>query len=154
PISPSYVNAVLASKPVGFWRFAPSQQATVANEIPDGSDLKVEGKLRLTTGSVKNSALDLRPGSDCLLVTEPLQHLGGKQFSVELWVKPSHIQWGGVLSLVSSEPAEDQAFYLELLGPRNLHNNTVAGKKYPGAVHILHRDPPNGARSSGTSCFS
>jgi hypothetical protein len=153
PISADYVNAVLASNPVGYWRFASDTGAVATNEIAGGEELRVEGKLRLT-GDTRNAALEFQPGASSYLVTPPLDRLNGNEFSVELWVKPSHAHWGGVLALVASEPAEEQAFYFELLGPRNRQNISLSGKKYPNTVHILHRDPPHSDSSAGVSCFS
>ena len=150
--SETYVHAVLASKPVGYWRFESLEGGVVPNEVAGGMPLKVVGDPRIT-GRVDNSSLEFQPGSNFYLISEPFDALAGKDYSIEFWLKPSHVQRCGILSLITNEAAENHAFYVELLGPRNAKEDLFS-PKHPGAFRFLFRDPPGGDPKSGTSCYS
>jgi Concanavalin A-like lectin/glucanases superfamily len=150
--STTYVNAVMASKPVGYWRFESLEGGVVPNEIAGGMALKVVGDPRIT-GRVDNSSLEFQPGSNCYLISEPFDALAGKDYSIEFWLKPSHVQRGGVLSLITNDVKENHAFYFELQGPPSQWNGPI-GSAHPATFRYLLRDPPGGDPSSGTSCFS
>jgi hypothetical protein len=153
PITPAYVNAVVASKPMDYWRFEERKGDLVSNEIVGGSELKIVGDVRFV-GSSSNRAIELgRPGSDGFLLSKnAIDRLVGPEYSVELWVKPSHLHDGSPISLATHLPSEERerhAFYLQLCGP---------SQKYPAnmrnRVRFLHRDPPSVSSATGTSCYS
>lgn len=163
PITRDYVDAVTESNPLGYWRFESQDNARVKNECSEGSDLRIVGNLRLTGDSLNNVADFNRLGSDCyLLSARPLDLLSNKdEYSIELWFKSSHVQWGGVASLITvpATPLEGHAFYLELQGTPNDVRSPVSPahfvKHYPGSVRFLHRNPPTDInREFGASCFS
>lgn len=160
PVSRAYVASVLASAPIGYWRFESIEGDMLPNEVASGLPLKVTGELRLQGDSKNRLAEFGRPGADeCFLMTpEPVNALAGKDsYSVELWIKPSHVHWAGLAALLANPTtnSEGHAFYLELQGPAADVFSPYEEVPHPGSVRFLHRDPPSEkGRKEGVSCFS
>jgi hypothetical protein len=154
PISPRYVESVRGSKPIGYWRFESAQEELFANEIDGAPELKQIGNLRLV-GDASNHVVELgRPGADGILLSQGTVKLdGAKEYSTEVWVKPSHLHNGSVMILMSdlmSGQNNRAAFYLHLLGSRP----ESFAKRYPSRIRYLHRNPPSADSTTGTSIFS
>jgi hypothetical protein len=155
PIAQSYVDMVLAAKPLNYWRFEEIEEGTVPDMIPDGTPLAVTGKLRLA-GDPSNLAAELGfPGSDCYLLSEsPIALPAGSNYSVEVWMKPSHLHDGSIACLLNDFMAADRkeavAFYLVL--QRSSRRNIPA--QPPQLIRYLHRDPPSSSSALGTDCYS
>ena len=154
PITQMYIDAVLASLPVAYWRFESNDNGIFKSDVHGGTDLKVVGKVRLS-GSA-NRVVDFgQSGSGSYLVSHDLfDVLAHTNYSIEVWVKPSHLHCGGVLSLLQEQP-ERHGAYLELQGARGgKGGRSPFADAYPGRVRFLHRDPPGRNAARGSSCFS
>jgi hypothetical protein len=152
PVTSNYVDAVMASKPISYWRFEKCKDSLVSNEISDGTDLKVvNGELHLGGDSSNRVAEFGRPGSESYLLSEKTLNLSpGTDYSVELWIKPSHIHDGSCVSMLVDESIgkkEKASLYMQTCG-FNRRNPIVERSR----IRFLHRDPPGS--SGGTSCFS
>jgi hypothetical protein len=148
------VKSVLASKPVGYWRFEACDSGGVDNEIEGGVRLKVVGNDLPLAGDSQNRTAELgRPGSDTFLLSpEPIGLPAGDEYSVEIWIKPSHTHDGNVLSLIadpSIDPKSRTAFCLQLWGSQQIYRANQRDR-----VRFLHRDPPGAASWTGTSRHS
>lgn len=156
PVGKAYVDAIRASSPVGYWRFESIDGGVVNNEISDRLDLQTVGNLRLV-GDATNRAVELgQSDSDGYLATvDPTDDFSRSDYSVEVWLRPSHVHIGVAVTLAGDSPKthdERPAFYLELQGSAN-HASSFSDM-YPGTIRFLNRDPPGRMRQSGTSCFS
>jgi hypothetical protein len=156
PITRKYVDSVLASKPVAYWRFESDENGLIDNEIENGGNLKIVGNLRLT-GGPDNFVAELgRPGSNGFLLSQETLNLPATtDYSTELWIKPSHVHNGSVMMFLSNldeGETNNAAFYLQLLNSKT--ESRSFNNRYPGRIRYLHRDPPGHDSSIGTSCFS
>jgi hypothetical protein len=164
PASSDYVDVVMKSKPVGYWRFEAQKDGRIPNEV-SSNELRIVGSVHFL-GDNANQMIELgRIGSEGYLVSsKPMNVLAGTNYSVEVWVKPSHSHRGGIASLVSSPHTDGSfavqsnlhAFSLELTGAQYSRALKVQGLKdvYRSRIRFLHRDPPGGDYNTGTSCFS
>jgi concanavalin A-like lectin/glucanase superfamily protein len=157
PVTKAYNDVVMNSQPVGYWRFESDAEKTVENTVKDGVPLKIFGDLRIS-GLSGNRCAEFRPGSDCYLEsTEPLNSIARKDYSVEVWVKPSHVHCGTVLALCGKRPrdsVEMNAFLLELQSTQRHQVRGAYGLTHPNTIRYLHRDPPSRDWTKGTSGFS
>lgn len=153
PITDSYQEAVLASKPISYWRFEECKNYVVTNEISDACALMINGDLRLAGDSSNRVAEFGRPGSKCFLQSDGALKLHeGSQYSVELWVKPSHVHEGSLVCMLadlSPDRKERAAFYLQTIG---FDHSRIDHPRQ--SVRFLHRDPPGFMSQEGTSCYS
>lgn len=151
-ISRKYIESVTASKPVGYWRFEELDGAMAKNEISDGIGLHVKGNVRLG-GVAQNRVLDFAQmdSTGYLISDETLQSLGGGDYSVEIWMKPSHFHRGGLVSLMENPEVERGKHGLLL----ETHAATTSpAQRTPKRLRFLHRDPPMNGYETGTSCTS
>lgn len=150
PISREYVEAVVAAKPIGYWRFEQLVDKRVRNEVGEQAPLEALGKIHLA-GDDENRVLELgRPGDDGFLYCKNLIDLSQSDYSVEVWVKPSHVHTGGCVALLAEVPVatrERLAFYLQLCG-----NQLFWEPEIRGQFRFLHRSPPGHAHATGISC--
>jgi hypothetical protein len=155
PITRQYVDSVMASNPISYWRFESIQDGFIPNEIGKQASLKIFGDLRLTDDSANRVAELGRPGSDGYLLSEDgLTFPSAADYSVELWLKPSHLHSGTpvvFLADFAKDRKERAAFLLALLGTK--HDPGIS-QRYPGKIRFLHRNPPGPSVTTGTSCFS
>lgn len=100
-VTSRYVDAVKQSKPVAYWRFEAVENHEIRNEIPTGCPLKVTAKIYLR-GDETNRVLESGYAfeKDNLVSTEPMDSFFNGDFSVELWVKPSHFHSGTLVSVM------------------------------------------------------
>jgi hypothetical protein len=86
---------------------------------------------------------------------EPVE-LATDDYSVEMWVKPSHVHNGGLLSMLAeaagdAKDARDlHAVFLQLLGQQG----PTFDREHPCRIRFLHRNPPGTNALTGTSCIS
>jgi hypothetical protein len=153
PVAESYVRSVLESEPIHYWRFEKCESDLIENEVEGATALEAIGDLRLV-GDSANHVVELgRPGSNLYLRNVASLNLpGSPDYSVELWLKPSHVHDGVVLSLNGDYAADEKVsvgFGLELWGPQ---------QSYPAyrrnRMRLLHRDPPSSNVRTGTACYS
>jgi hypothetical protein len=154
PVSQDYVDAVLESRPIGYWRFESVNDTKVSNEIDGGPSLLVVGEVSLVGDETNRVAELSRPQTSGHFQTEgPISQLSGTtSYSVEMWIKPSHFHRGVLAGLVTDNDdpkiaqPEKHGFMLEL--QRGYESRIHP----PGSLRFLHRNPP-GIRL-GTSCYS
>jgi hypothetical protein len=155
PVTPAYVQTVMESKPVGYWRFESSADGVVKSELETGGDLTIIGDLRLTGDDNNRVAEFNQPGTGSRLISrQPMDLLSHTDYSVEVWIKPSHLQCGGAVALLATPPdvpIESHAFYLELQGVRG---RGMCSDTHPGCIRFVHRDPPGRNVAVGKSCLS
>jgi hypothetical protein len=152
PITEAYVQSVLASKPIGYWRFEGAHDGLIKNEIGDLGPLVVEGQVQFP-GDATNRAAELGRSqlAGCFYGKNRLE-LANSDYSVEVWVKPSHIHNGGCVAWLAEVPIVEQerlGFYLQLSGTENYWES-----RYRGRFRFLHRNPPIYDHAVGKSCFS
>lgn len=150
PITAGYVDAVLASKPWGYWRFEKIENQTIANEIAGGMDLKVVGDLSLA-GRRGNFAAEFQPGVEAYLVSNgSIDALADTDYSLEVWVKASHPHHGAVLAL-PHESTPVHATGLELQGAVTGQFMSVGKAR---TCRFAHHNRLLTNTIGGTSCYS
>jgi hypothetical protein len=153
-ISPAYVAAVKAARPVAYWRFDHVEDGVVANEMSDQFNCRIQGPVRWRTYPGGNRSIEFgyanEPGY--LLSEEEINGAMRDRFSVELWAKPSYIQSGAIFSLVRSNVRDfevpSQGMLLEFLGQA-----TDAGPMLR-RIRFMHRNPPGRDLRTGVACYS
>lgn len=163
PVNAAYVNAVLRSKPAGYWRFESQEEGRIVNQVAPSNDLIIVGNPRLI-GDEENRVVEFgRSNSEGHLVSsKPLDELAGSDYSVELWMKPSHGHRGGLVGFaIKKQPEPNQpgphvahGFFLETIGALKPAALVEVGLKEPNGIRFLHRDPPGSDYRTGTSCFT
>jgi hypothetical protein len=146
PISEAYVNAIKKSQPQGYWRFEKEVGGSIANEVSSLAELQIAGDV-VFVGDRHNHAIEFgRPGSNGFLTCKnELDLPRGSDYSVELWMKPSHSHCGGLVTMNvrrESEKADPGAFCLL---------TWRSGRQF---LRYLHRDPPGLDPKVGTDCSS
>jgi hypothetical protein len=152
PIEDSYIEAVRESQPFSYWRFENVQDEITQNEMAGGAPLKVVGNVRFA-GEANNHVVELgRPGANGYLVCTEKVDLSQSDYSVEVWVKPSHFHNGACVGLLKDVPVmtrEKLAFYLQVCSPQ-LYWEREARQRF----RFLHRSPPGHDHLMGTNCYS
>jgi hypothetical protein len=153
-ISKKYVAAIRKAAPVCYWRFEGEDQNLVRNEIQDKLHCRVMGdgvRWRTYPG---NRSVELGASTEVsyLVTDDPVDDSIENDYTLELWIKPSHSHRGAVFSLVEEPQTPTQqvvgsGLLLELTGPSFSWNSL-----YPGRLRFLHRTPPSVFR--GTSAYS
>lgn len=155
-ISPAYVREIVAAKPQLYWRFSDVQQGQVRNEMGASYAGFIQGSPRhLVQGD--NGLLEfgrlesLEEPATYIQTEESFGASGAAEYSIEVWVKPSHYQLGTMVSLIHNSKSEiKHGAILELGGP--LVSPTSI--EHSGRLRFLHRSPPSSDATTGTSCFS
>lgn len=154
-VTPSYVKAIKASKPIGYWRLEGDAWPRIPNEMGDRFECHVNGSIG-RTGRPGSEAIEFGvtdQGGD-VVCSEVFDDVIGESYSLEMWVKPSHYHVGAMISLVGDTLAPSgiipHGMLLELGGsgkiPRAVH--------HPGRIRFLHRSPASNSSELGTSCYS
>lgn len=148
PISKAYVSAIKKSRPLGYWRFEKDRDGLVGNEIVGLAGLQIVGDVNFV-GDKSNYSLELgRPGSYGILVCKNELNLPlGSDYSVEIWMKPSHYHVGGLVGMII--PQEND---IRELGAFCLLTTRIGGNRQ--CLRYMHRDPPSFDFKSGTDCYS
>jgi hypothetical protein len=150
PVTKAYVDAVLASKPVGYWRFESTKGDVIKNEVAGGNDLNVLGDVRFM-GEPNNYVVDYQPNLVGRFRTIDMDDFAGSGCSLEVWVKPSHVHRGVIMALYRFDSGRYRATSLELCsGVDRLLNNR------PGVVHFAHQASfeSDESKSQEASCYS
>jgi hypothetical protein len=152
-VTPQYAKLIAAAGPTGYYRFEEQDAAVVKNEMGPRHALEVKGDgVRITPrdgGGVAEFVI--RDEAASLTSPEPFDELDG-DYTVEMWVKPSHYQWGTLAALLERD-YDDQgeidrhALIVELQGAN------APPEGLAKSLRFLHRSPPSEERV-GTSCFS
>jgi hypothetical protein len=167
PVTQEYVDQIKSSKPVGYWRFEQIGDLKVKNEIDSAtslvfasdSDASGNGAARREAliaasrsslvGGGQNYSLELRPDSMWHLKGDGRIAMGGAEYSIEAWLKPSHVHLGSVISLESGWQHRSAA-RIELQGGLG----DSFGQRHSGELRYVHRTPQDKPGEFGVSCFS
>lgn len=154
-VPPSYVEAIKAAKPIGYWRLEGGAWPRIPNEMGSRFECHVNGSIG-RTGRPGSEAIEFGvtdQGGD-VVCSDVFDDVIGESYSLEMWVKPSHYHVGAMISLVGDTLAPSgiipHGMLLELGGsgkiPRAVH--------HPGRIRFLHRSPASNDSDLGTSCYS
>lgn len=148
PITKPYVKAVLDSQPIGYWRFEKPTDGVIANEVGGLAGLAIAGNVDFV-GDAKNGSLELgRPGSiGALYCKNELNLPRGSDYSVEIWMKPSHFHRGGLVGMTIPKSSANRE-----LGAFCLLTTRASGNQQ--CLRFMHRDPPGFDPKTGTDCYS
>jgi ferric-dicitrate binding protein FerR (iron transport regulator) len=97
----AYVNAVVESAPVGYWRFEEIEDGFIRNEMASGHRAAVSGAVGLE-GS-ENRACFFTPEEEdqSILVNDGFEGINGdSEYTIELWMNPLNHDWSAVAGLV------------------------------------------------------
>ncbi len=158
-VGPDYVKEIWQAAPVAYWRFENEQQGITRNEMSDRLHLRVEEAVRWV-GPKGNQAVEFgiteqdgAPGGLLTCRDGWDQILHGNSYALEMWVKPSHIHLGAMMSFVSKGGGvfenRGHGILLELCGPV-----WPTPWHAPGRICFLHRSPSGSDYKKGTYCFS
>ena len=154
-INDNYVAAVKQANPLAYWRFNHVQDGHVPNEMGDRFACRIEGPVRWRTYPAGNRSAEFgfSDQSGLLLSDRSFDSELKHGFTVEMWVKPSYVQTGTIISMARfpGDTAEmpGQGMLVELQGPA-----TDAGAVARSQIRFLHRNPPGRDVHTGVSCYS
>jgi hypothetical protein len=158
-VSPEYVREILRGKPSLYWRFEGESPDVIRNEAGDRRHGRLVGSVQWI-GQQDNGNVDFGAGLSAeelhayIISDEPVTDDFSDDYSIEMWIKPSHYHWGTVASLVGDPPQPGwqnvHGMLFELGGPIAY----PSAIEQPGRVRFLHRSPPSDDSAKGTSCFS
>jgi hypothetical protein len=153
-VTSEYVQVIDAGHPIAYWRFEDEDGRLVKNEMGSTHALEARGEgVRIASRDGNGVAeFVIRDSAATLASIGAWDDLNDRDYSLEMWVKPSHFQWGTLAALVehgvdSEGEIERHAMILEL------HGANAPPEGRAKAIRYLHRSPPS-ERQGGTSCFS
>jgi ferric-dicitrate binding protein FerR (iron transport regulator) len=158
-IPSEYVDEIMRSKPLLYWRFEGPSPAAVRNEMGPKYAGRVSGAIQQVSHG-ENQSIELGTGltseelSAFIVADRPFSDELSNNYSMEMWIKPSHYHWGTIVSL-TADPQETgwqrrHGLLIEAGGP--ITDPSIIER--PGRVRFLHRSPPSDDPAKGTSCFS
>jgi hypothetical protein len=154
PISQKYVKAVLASRPLSYWRFESIDGDEVQSEVKPALPLKVIGEVALT-GDARNHSLELGVSAgDGHLITDKKMPFTGSDYTVELWCKPNHFHHGAMVILGQDASNKHKTKFGHCCVLKVLREGSENLKLPPGCIRFIHRDTPSIRIRDGASCFS
>lgn len=138
-LAAGYRDAVLESRPWGYWRFESLDGGTTPNEVAGRPPLRIHGEIGLSApaGDNRSAVFERHEGAVQYLaldeLVEPASHPG---FAVELWCLPEGISHAALMSMTAPRDSGSHQFLLELTSRERwtLHQ--------PASVRFLHRAPP------------
>ncbi len=155
----SYVREIERAAPLVYWRFEDAVDGVIRNEVSDCFHGVMAGAPGWSMQD-GNQAIEFGTGltSESLRAyveaSDTFGDLIDDDYTVELWVKPSHYHLGTLISLgrnsLDDSKPGTHGMLLELGGPLM----TPSTIEHPGRIRFLHRDPPSDDPSMGTSIFS
>jgi hypothetical protein len=145
-LDPSYPDAVLRSRPRGYWRFERRAGDAVPNEVPDGPPLRASGPVVISGAPEGNGYALFKAGSpEQFLTTDGLWELARDPgHAVELWFLSDNIRYASLVGLYPPPElnVSDQRghiahnFFVELTARNRLYTLYK-----PASVRFLHRWP-------------
>jgi hypothetical protein len=153
-ISKEYVETIRKANPVCYWRFEGDEEDIVRNVMSDHLNFRIIGNGLRWRSYPGNRAIEFGSTREVgyLLTYDTIDGLFKDDYTVEMWVKPSHSHHGALMSLMLDPLRSSQAvgcgLLLELRGPAYAFQSL-----YPGRLRFLHRSSPR-SHSSGTSVYS
>ncbi len=160
-LAPSYRDAVLASRPWGYWRFEAMAEDAVANEIDGGPPLRANGRLRLVDAGDKkhdrdrerNRSIAFEADADApyLLMDGLWAPPRDPGYAVELWFATERIGIAAVASLIAPGHVRVKDYaHVFLLELKTRNRNSIPFQRE--SIRFLHRWPPGLA--GGDNLFS
>jgi hypothetical protein len=157
-ITDDYIAAICKAKPIGYWRFESDAGGIVRNEMADRFHCRIHGDGLRWRSYGGNRAAEFGSRFESgefgsLMSDESLGRAISDDYSLEVWIKPSHCHRSAFFSLIT-EPKPFPApvsvgLLFELQGPVENHDSTLF---HSGEVRFLHRNPPGA--SGGKQCYS
>jgi hypothetical protein len=147
PVTQDYVDRVRSSKPIAYWRFERVLDSAVPNEIDGGLSLAVQGQPSLV-GDRDNRSAEFTSDGDTYLTSEGKLPLQGKEYSVEAWIKPSHLHRGVVVNLACDDDHKSSRSRLELQGGIG---ESLSAKHHQ--LRFFHLNSSE-TQAKGASCWS
>lgn len=144
-LSSAYRDEILKSAPAIYWRF--EEEGIVTNEVSEHFGATMRGDVRWKRfGENAFPEFGLSVKGDVFVMSEPWPKEPLDEYTVELWVKPSHYHNGTIIGM--SEPVTTKhAFMLEIGAP--YHKSESQTK--PNRFRFLHRSPAD--YSGGSSSY-
>lgn len=155
-ISEQYVDEVLASKPLAYWRFEGDTNRVMRNEVADRLHCRMVGKavrwLPSPDGGTLEFGATAGPG---YLISDDTLNFSADSYSFELWAKPAHFHHATVFSLLQWDAARSpigaHRMVLELCGPiSGMTSPFRSTDHHPGRVRYVHELQ----RSFDVDCYS
>lgn len=106
-VTPEYIRAIEKSSPVAYWRFEGAHDGKVRNHMQDHFHASIHGEVDWI-GPPGNQAVEFGMASTpgFLIVDDSWDETLQDDFSIELWMKPSHYHYGTMLGFVGEVDAE------------------------------------------------
>lgn len=153
-LAPSYPDAVLASRPWGYWRFETMADGVIPNEIAGRPPLRATGEVQLSDaeGTGRSAVFKaMQKGNHdyhYLMMDDRWEPRPEPGYAVELWAMPAGIRHSTLASLITDGPpgTSPHLFALELTA------SELRSLNPPASVRFLHRWPPGPMR--GDNLFS
>lgn len=150
-IPEAYVASVKASRPLGYWRFTPTAEHAVQNELGAKYSLRSNGHVRYG-GDALNTYVEFGAENThgYLVSREPVDELfNAESYTLEFWLKPSHYHHGMTAGLIDKpETSPHGGVVIEIL-PGSYEPGPQSGR-----VRFLHRSPPSQLMNIGKSIYS
>ena len=152
-VSSEYVREVVAAEPVAYWRFEDADAKAAKNEMGLSYQGRIKGEVaRVGPAGNQSIELGLNGKHGSLLADESWDDVLQGDFSIELWMKPSHHHLGSMIGFVGEfDPAlrrNRHGVLLEACGPVGAEGWRV------NRIRFLHRSELTAEATDGVSCFS
>jgi hypothetical protein len=144
-LAPAYAAAVVASRPLSYWRFEVSGDGAFPNEIAGGPPLRWQGAVSASGGAEGSGCAVFKSGeSDQCLYTDGLWELPrAPGHAVELWFLPDGIRDATLVGLYPPKdylgPGKHGRFIHTFLLELTAHERGSLFK--PASIRFLHRWP-------------
>ena len=153
-VTPEYVRDVVASRPVAYWRFEDADAAVVKNEMGPSNACTVKGEVeRIGPDGNRTVQLGMGASPGSIVSAESWDDVLAKDFTIELWMKPSHYHLGSMVGFVGEFDAVVQrnkhGVLLETCSP-----STPSPWSRLRELRFLHRSELTADAKDGVSCFS
>jgi hypothetical protein len=143
-LAPGYAEAVLRSRPRGYWRFESLAAGAVPNQVPGGPPLQASGPITIAGDTAENGCAVFRDGApEQFLATSGLWELPRTPgHAVEFWFLTEGIRYSTLVGLYPSlelVPAGQESRYVHAF----LVEQTAEGRwlHKPASVRVMHRWP-------------
>ncbi|MEL6109139.1 MAG: LamG-like jellyroll fold domain-containing protein [Planctomycetota bacterium] len=151
-VGQAYVDQVRDDGAVLYWRFEPSADGRIANEVSQ----RYAGKI-VTKGPpdapgielVGHARFELSEYGRYILTDEAFADLNLSEYTVEFWVNPDSLSHASCVGIVP-EPNTEAFDHLNVIEVVNDSFPLYA----PGAIRFLHRNPPSRWFNQGLNLIS
>lgn len=151
-VGASYVDQVRHDGAVLYWRFEPSADGTIVNEVSPRYTGKIVSETPTNAPAVEivgHARFDLSEYGRYIVTEEPFVDLNLSEYSVEFWMNPDSLSHASCLGIVPepNTPAFDHLNVIEVV-------NDSFPIYAPGAIRFLHRNPPSRWINQGLNLIS